>query len=85
MAISKKIAAIPHGFEVAEHYVYLAHKKAVDGVQSGLFHAFRPSYVDLVIDDENNIPERALTLAKKLGDRARLVKIIPVADQPSMI
>lgn len=88
MGISRKIAAIPNGFEVGTHAIFLAHKKVlksiVDGKEvwkPGVFMAFKPSYIDLVIDDPNRIPDKAIELAKRLGeDKCRLVKVIPEAN-----
>lgn len=97
MGISKKIPAIPRGFEVGKHYVYLAHNKAVvefDGVAlngngpivtPGVFMVFKPAHIDLVIKDENNIPDRAMNILETLGDTARLVKVVPVKEQPELL
>lgn len=88
MGISRKIPALPQGFEVGKHYVYLAHRKTVlrrveneepQWVQ-GIFTAFRPARLDIVIDDPDDVPQEAIDLAKRVGDCARLVKVIPVDD-----
>jgi hypothetical protein len=84
MGVSKKLPAIPKGFEMGTTRVYLAHKKAVeldDGMAPGIFSVFMPSGVDLVIDDEHSVPERAEKLAEKLGDDARIIKVIPDEEQ----
>jgi len=92
MGISRRLPAIPNGFEFGEHYVYLAHKAAVipcirdfeigeDEIPKptpGVFSVFKPTHVDLVIDDENDIPEKAVRLMEKHGDHARLVKVVKV-------
>ena len=81
MRVSRKISAIPHGFEVGKTWVFLAH---IRGCQSekekpipAIIHAFRPAQVDIVVDDLKNPPDRALNLAKALGDdNCRLVKVV---------
>ena len=88
MGISRRLPNIPRGFAVGEHWVYLAHKLAAfpEGwpdcgpdakSRPGVFYVFRPTHVDLVIDDPEDIPERAHRLADRLGDAARLVTVIP--------
>lgn len=94
MGISRKIKAVPNGFELGVTIVYLAHRNVVDTGQKdendkpklgpGVFTVFKPTGIDLVINDENNVPEKAEKLAEKYG--ARIVKVIrkeeapPVAD-----
>jgi len=95
MGVSRKIKAVPKGFELGRTVVYLAHRKAVpkgtipevppdaDGkgrpaeerFAPGIFSVFRPTGIDLVIDDEKNVPEKALKLAEQHG--ARIVKVVP--------
>lgn len=93
MGVSRKIKAVPKGFELGKTVVYLAHRKAVPyvdeaedlkrggdvvgptGWKAGVFSVFRPTGIDLVIDDERNVPERALKLAEQHG--ARIVKVVP--------
>lgn len=84
MGISRKIAAVPLHFEIDEHAIFLAHRKCteVDGKwQAGVFMAFRPSHIDLVIDDPDRVPDKAINIAKELGeDKCRIVKVIPDKD-----
>jgi hypothetical protein len=95
--ISKRIATLPHGFEVGKTVVYLAHQKAIKdipyygnendtGYIPGVFTVFRPSCLDIVVDsaDPNDLPERAVNIAKKLGDKCRLVKVEPVYEQENL-
>lgn len=85
MGISRKIPSVPHGFEIGEHVIYLAHQRAVRHIEfgqeeiykSGIFMVFKPQRIDLVIDDPNDIPERAINIAERLGDRCRIVKVVP--------
>jgi hypothetical protein len=89
MGISRKIGAIPNGFEIGHHAIFLAHRKCIQVTgpegrrewQAGVFMAFRPTHVDLVIHDENKVPDKAIEIAKRLGeDKVRLVKVIPDKD-----
>lgn len=91
MGISRRLPSIPRGFMVGSHYVYLAHKQAAypEGwpdvepgakARAGVFYVFKPTHVDLVIDDKDQIPERAERLLDKLGDKGRLVQVIPDQD-----
>lgn len=86
MGISRKVPAIPNGFRVGEHAIFLAHirtfsNRLPDGkieYKPGVFAAFKPTSVDLVIDNPDNIPDRAIEIAKRVGeDKVRLVKVIP--------
>jgi len=91
MGVSRKIKAVPKGFELGKTVVYLAHRhtplKEFD-VETGLaklgpaiFSVFKPTGIDLVIADENKVPEKAEKLAEKYG--ARIVKVISkLAEQP---
>lgn len=85
MGISRKIGALPNGFEVGKTVIYLAHSKLVaeNGPDNhptwkgGVFMVFRPSLVELVIDDPNRVPDKAIELAKRIGeDKCRLIKVI---------
>jgi len=80
MGVSRKISAVPKDFKLGETWVYLAHRFAVqnfdDGkMTAGVFTVFKPTGVDLVIDDENDVPERATKLAEQIGDGARIVRV----------
>lgn len=85
LGVSRKLSALPRGFEVGKTWVYLAHRHAVFDAEAkvmrpGIFSAFRPTRVDLVIADAHNIPERAQRLAAELGSAARLVKVVRDVD-----
>jgi hypothetical protein len=90
VGISKKVASIPKGFEFGKDIIFLAHRKAIveyddDDVSfaPGVFMNFKPDWVDIIIDNNNDIPARAIALKKKFGDAARLVKVEP--DQMSFL
>jgi hypothetical protein len=90
MGISRKIKAVPNGFELGKTIVYLAHRNVVDTGEKdendkpklgpGVFTVFKPTGIDLVINDENSVPEKAEKLAEKYG--ARIVKVIRKEDAP---
>lgn len=90
--VSKKISAVPRDFKIGTHVIYMAHPKCQlrrpeigenpeEAYGAGVFMAFRPTHIDLVIDDPENIPEKALNLKNKHGDDAQIVKIIRDIDQ----
>lgn len=88
--ISKRIASFPKGFKIGETVVYLAHKKAIPTEGESLpaiFTAYRPSRVDIVVDviNPDELPARAISIAKKLGDKARIIKIEPPAVQQNLL
>lgn len=85
MGISRKLGALPNGFRVGEHAIFLAHSRTFsnrlpDGkieYKPGVFAAFKPTSVDLVIEDESWVPDKALELIKRIGeDKVRLCKVI---------
>ena len=90
--ISKRLASLPNGFKTGETIVYLAHKKAFGPAgeqlaRAGIFTAFKPSRIEIVVDTTNpdDLPARAISIAKKLGGNARIVKIEPVYEQMDLL
>lgn len=87
MGVSRKISALPRDFVVGATVVYLAHRKAVpqpDGdPHPGIFTAFVPQRVDLVIENAEQVSERALHIAAAIAKRAvvaspvRIVQVVP--------
>ena len=84
--VSRKIKAVPKGFKLGETWVMLAHRKAVRNPETGerempgIVTMFKPRGIDLVIKDENDVPEKAEKLAEKIGDGARIVKVVRDVD-----
>lgn len=84
--VSRKIKAVPKGFVLGETWVLMAHRKAVRNPQTGerelpgIFSMFKPRGIDLVIKDEDDVPEKATKLAEKIGDGARIVKVVRDVD-----
>lgn len=72
--ISRRISGVPRGFKAGEHWVAVAHKKAIanpDGTfTAAIFHVFKPTVVQYVTDgteseDElNELERRGLELVK---------------------
>lgn len=99
MGVSKKIAAVPNDFVIGEHWVYLAHPKASTRVEPddetgklrvmsypGIFYVFKPVQIDLVVKSVENIPERAVNIAERLGDDCRIVQVVrEEIVQPAML
>jgi len=86
MGVSRKIKAVPRGFVLGETWVFLAHRRSVRNPATGecefagVFTAFKPRQVDLVIADEHDVPEAAENLAERLGEGARIVKVVRDVD-----
>lgn len=89
MGISRKIASLPNGFEIGETWVFFAHRKAIMWIDEeneeqwkpAIFSAFRPTHIDLVIDDPDDVPSYCERLQKKYGeDKVRIVKVIRDVD-----
>lgn len=73
MGVSRKVGAIPRGFVLGETVVYLAHRKAVPifdeddpRMEPGIFSTFKPTAVDLVVNDLDGVPDRAERLAARI-------------------
>ena len=81
--VSRKLPAIARGLSF-DNYVYLAHKRAIapqngtSEYSQGIFACFKPTHFDLVIDDETDVPERALKLAERWPERTRIIKVVPL-------
>lgn len=82
--ICRRVNNVPNDFIIGKHIIYLAHIHAISVYSAeedemvhtpGVFMAYKPQRVELVIDDPNVAPERAATIKDKYGDRARLVVI----------
>lgn len=83
MGISRRIGAVPNDFRIGEDVVYLAHVDAVPGApgeewQPGIFRSFRPTGVDLVIDDPDHIPAEAVRPKEKYGNKAQTSKVVSI-------
>lgn len=85
LGISRKVPALPRGFEVGSTVVYLAHRQAVvtpwgDDTYPGVFSAFIPTRVDLVIENADDVPPRAAKLAEQIAGQAgdNAVRVIQV-------
>jgi hypothetical protein len=81
--VSKRLPSIPRDLEIGKTVVYVAHIKACgnfltgEEMTPGVFMAFRPTHIDLVVDDEDDVPEKAVNLLKRHEGHAQLVKVVP--------
>lgn len=89
--VSRKINAIPKGFELGKTWVFLAHRKTIPDPETpgeflpGVFSMFRPSSIDLVVADEHSVPERAKKLVEEFGESVRVIKVVRDVDSQERI
>lgn len=85
MGVSRKIPSIPNELEIGHTWIFFAHTKAIPYKDDegnlqwhpGIFQAFRPTRIDFVIDDVENVPAYAERVQDDLGtDVVRIVKVI---------
>ena len=76
--VSRRIPAVPRGFEVGKHFVLVAHREAIvapDGKKTAaIFHAFRPERIELIVRQSEATPE------KIAQESARGVTVVAVPD-----
>jgi hypothetical protein len=86
MGISRRITAVPRGFKVGEHFVFLAHpkmKEVVDPVTSdvswvgGVFHVVKPQRIEKIITHSQSLDEKEM---KKLAAQGITPVIVPDND-----
>ena len=87
LGISRRISAIPRGFKVGEHWVFLAHPKAVSGINPetgeeewtpGVFKVFCPTRIEKIITETMSQNEE---LMKDLADRGITPVVVPDHDR----
>ena len=92
MGISRRITAIPRGFKVGEHWVLLAHPKAVKRGESavevmgggftadlytpGIFQVFKPTKIEKILDSDAT-PEQV----KEWENKGVKVVVVPADDR----
>jgi hypothetical protein len=85
--VSRRIQKPLKDFVFDETRVYLAHSKTFLTPEHrqlpGIFAFFIPSRIDLVVGKQ--IPERAEELAKKIGDRARIVSVLSESERQGQL
>ena len=69
MGVSRKIGSLPNDFVLGETIVFLAHVDGVRDGEPGVFCSFKPTGIDLVIDDAEDIPGVAKRIAKRAQKR----------------
>lgn len=96
MGISRRIAAVPQGFEVGKTWVFVAHRKvpmATGETMPAIFHAYRPSAVEYVVKGTETEPElerlekRGITLidVRPIGEDGQQLGLDLTADNGSDI
>ena len=80
MGISKRIPNIPDNFQIGKTWVFLAHIEGANG-EPGCIMAFRPTHVDLVVENEGSVPDYAEELDDRLGGNLRIVEVIPEEEE----
>ena len=76
MGISKRVGKLPADLRIGHSWVFLAHVGGA-GVMPGCIAAFKPTHVDLVVEDETKVPDWAEELNERLDGNLRVVKVIP--------
>ena len=85
--ISRRIAAVPRGFEIGKTFVFLAHRESVAGIDEdgkaaffpGVFSIFRPTRIEIVCDGTES-PEQ---IAEYEGRGLTPVRVVPIGvDNP---
>ena len=95
MGVSRRIPAVPKGFEVGKTWVLLAHRDHPDpDAESGklpmIFHAFQPVRIEKVLrgnesDEEiDAIVKRGMTpvLVTRLGEQTEIEQAMPTGEYP---
>ncbi len=70
MGISRRIAAVPKGFEIGKTFVMLAHPKAVhtdDGFKPGVFRIMLPSTIEKIVTTSQARDEEAMAKLREQG------------------
>jgi hypothetical protein len=88
MGISRRIAAVPRGFEIGKTFVFLAHRFAVPDVsiegdpefKPGVFSIFRPTRIE-VICDGTETPEQIIDYE---GRGLTPVKVIRIGEDENL-
>ena len=74
--ISRRIAAVPKGFELSKTWVLLAHPKAVYGEEGrapGIFRIFRPQAIEKIVTASQALDETAMDALRQQGIRPVVV------------
>jgi len=84
MGVSRRVAAIPRGFQVGKTWVLLGHRKALSGPDGeprpGIFHAFRPTAIEYVVREDDS-QEHLESLSKR---GIKLVRVIHAGESEDM-
>jgi hypothetical protein len=92
MGVSRRLSAVPKDFKIGEHWVFLAHRKAVkafgvpghdpkkDVYTPGVFSIFKPTAIEYVVKPKDT--KKKLKSLQKRG--ITLVDVIPIKDQQEL-
>lgn len=72
LGVSRRITAVPRGFKVGEHFVFLAHPRirqdpATEEWQGGVFHIFRPTAIEKIVTRSEAADEAAMEKLRAAG------------------
>lgn len=70
LGISRRIKVIPRGFRLGEHWVFLAHPKAiiVEGeYRPGIFRLFKPVAIEKLVTETQSRDEEEMEKLQKMG------------------
>ena len=67
LGVSKRIATVPHGFEIGKTWVFLAHKKAINDETPGIFMVFRPHAIEKIVTISESCDAEKMENLKKRG------------------
>jgi len=79
MGVSRRIKAVPRGFQLGQTYVLLAHRKCIpenNELKPGIFTAFKPKAIEYIVKGEET--EEQLEAIVKRG--IDLVNVIPIKE-----
>jgi hypothetical protein len=65
LGISRRIAAVPRGFEIG-NWIFLAHPKAIEN-GPGIFYLFRPERIEKIVTESMAKDEEAMADLRKRG------------------
>jgi len=86
MGISRRIKAVPRGFEVGKHYVFFAHPKVFPKTvtddrgfgahiefTAGIFAMFKPTHIEMIITETQANDDKVMADLSRRGIRPVIV------------
>lgn len=85
LGISRRIPAVPKGFKLGEHWIYLAHPHVFGKDKAGIFTAFKPTAIEYVVKGDEDDDELKKMIANGITPvRVHSEKHGDWIDQPDM-